>query len=1046
MILEDAPAAQKAQSRAGLRGPAALAQMQKIRAAQGAVLAELQHRKVPVTFASQALVNAIFVHTTRETALTLRDIAGVAHVVYLPPIKRDLNTAVGLVNVPNAWNALGGPANAGAGVKIGIIDTGIDQNHPGFQDSSLQPPSGFPKGDSAYTNSKVIVARSYVSLLSDTDPAYSTPDDTTPRDRVGHGTGIAMIAAGVQNTGPAATIQGVAPKAFLGNYKVFGSPGVNDYTNDAAVVQALNDAFDDGMDIVTLSLNGGNAATYAPLDQSAANCGGACDVIAQAVENAVSMGLTVVASAGNDGNAGVLPVTLDSLHTPGTAPSAITVGASTNAHVFYQAVHAGGPNVPSSLQNLHALFGDGPQPQAAISGPVVDVAQLGNDGLACSSLPTGSLGGKIALVQRGTCVFSDKINNAQTAGAVGVIIYQSSGIDTIYSSLGAQDTGIPAVMIGNTDGGVLKSYVDANPGATATLDPARTAVNSTPNQVAAFSSHGPSIGSFGSTPTFVIKPELVAPGDNLYTATQKLDPNGDAYDATGYTNVSGTSYPVPMVAGAVAMAKQKNSNLNTPGRLKSAVVNTATQDVTDAGGKARVNAVGAGKLSAADALNVAATIEPATLSFGNITTSTMSSNLTLKVTNVGSSAATYNFVVVVTDPNASVSVSPSSLTLQPGTYQGVMVSLNGNRPPAGTYEGSIQVTAQVAGQTAGPILQVPYLYMVGSGIPTDIFPVINGSFIGAPGDTNWLIGFKLIDQYGVPIVSQPVTFGVQAGGGTISLADSATDRTGIAAAGVNLGSQTGDQIFTATAGGLKVTFNGYAQALPAIPNNSVVDAASFKTGQGFAPGSYISIFGSNLTSGATAQNSTSSLPVSLASVSVSFDGGGLSLPGHLSYAGPGQINVQVPWEFQGQTTVSMKVTLYGRGGLTSNTYNVPLATYSPGVFGVVDQNGGIIGQGGVATRGKTILVFANGLGAVSNQPNSGDPGPVPPQPLAQCSVYPSVAIGGSTAKVDFCGLAPGFVGLYQMNVEVPAGAPTGTQPLVVTVNNVSSQAVNLPVQ
>jgi uncharacterized protein (TIGR03437 family) len=336
--------------------------------------------------------------------------------------------------------------------------------------------------------------------------------------------------------------------------------------------------------------------------------------------------------------------------------------------------------------------------------------------------------------------------------------------------------------------------------------------------------------------------------------------------------------------------------------------------------------------------------------------------------------------------------------------------------------------------------------MVGSGIPTDIFPVINGSFIGAPGDTNWLIGFKLIDQYGVPIASQPVTFGVQAGGGTISQADSATDRTGIAAAFVNLGSQTGDQIFTATAGGLTVTFNGYAQALPTIPNNSVVDAASFKTGQGFAPGSYVTIFGSNLTSGSTAQNSTSSLPVSLASVSVSFDGGGLSLPGHLSYVSAGQINAQIPWEFQGQTTVSMKVTVYGRGGLTSNTYNVPLATYSPGVFGVVDQHGGIIGQGGVATRGQTILVFANGLGAVSNQPNSGDPGPAPPQPLAYCSVTPSVAIGGSTAKVDFCGLAPGFVGLYQMNVEVPAGAPTGTQPLVVTVNNVSSQAVNLPVQ
>ena len=62
-------------------------------------------------------------------------------------------------------------------------------------------------------------------MLVDPDPIYSTPDDLSPRDRQGHGTAIAMIAAGVQNAGPLATITGVAPKAFLGNYKVFGSPG-----------------------------------------------------------------------------------------------------------------------------------------------------------------------------------------------------------------------------------------------------------------------------------------------------------------------------------------------------------------------------------------------------------------------------------------------------------------------------------------------------------------------------------------------------------------------------------------------------------------------------------------------------------------------------------------------------------------------------------------------------------------------------------------------------------------------------------------------------
>src|SRR5262249_19412174 len=146
---------------------------------------------------------------------------GVAHVVRTPRLHMELDRAINLQNVPAAWSAVGGASNAGAGIKIGIIDSGIDQNHPGFQDASLKPPAGFPKGDANYTNSKVIVARSYVASLSSTDVRFSAPDDTTPRDRVGHGTAIAMIAAGAQNTGPGGTIQGVAPKSFLGNYKIF---------------------------------------------------------------------------------------------------------------------------------------------------------------------------------------------------------------------------------------------------------------------------------------------------------------------------------------------------------------------------------------------------------------------------------------------------------------------------------------------------------------------------------------------------------------------------------------------------------------------------------------------------------------------------------------------------------------------------------------------------------------------------------------------------------------------------------------------------------
>jgi minor extracellular serine protease Vpr len=484
----------------------------------------------------------------------------------------------------------------------------------------------------------------------------------------------------------------------------------------------------------------------------------------------------------------------------------------------------------------------------------------------------------------------------------------------------------------------------------------------------------------------------------------------------------------------VAMVKQKNSKW-APAQLKSAVVNTAsTADILDStGNAARVAAVGAGKLKADDALNVAATLSPATLSFGLVTATTVSTNLTLNITNVSAATATFTFAVQPRDTSsATVSVSPTTLMLTPGQTNSVTVSLNGTRPGPGSYEGSIAVTG------AGPALHVPYQYLIGSGVPADIYPVFNGSFTGGPGDTGWLIGFRVVDQYGIPVANQPVTFQVAAGGGAITLADAQTDVFGGAGADVNLGPNPGAQTFTATAGSLSIQFARFARNYPSISNTGVVDAATNQAGKGLAPGSYISIYGSDL-SDATQYFSTASLPVSLSNVAVSFDGGGMSLPGHLSFVSPGQVNVQIPWEFQGQSSVQMKVTALGY--MSSFLYTVPLATYSPGVFAVVDSQSGAVGS---ATHGDTVVIYMNGLGPVSGTPASGTPSPA--QPLSNTGVLPTVTIGGSTAQVNFSGLTPGSIGLYQVNAVIPANAPTGSQPLVVTIGGVASKTVNLTVQ
>ena len=374
------------------------------------------------------------------------------------------------------------------------------------------------------------------------------------------------------------------------------------------------------------------------------------------------------------------------------------------------------------------------------------------------------------------------------------------------------------------------------------------------------------------------------------------------------------------------------------------------------------------------------------------------------------------------------------------------VRLTGSQPAPGSYEGFIVVTG------AGPALRIPYQYLVGSGVPADAFPIGNGGFAGGTNDTDWELDLRVVDQFGVPVVGTPVTFNVLQGGGKITGGDAQSFALGEAAAFVNLGPNQGDQLFNATipAGGLTVPFNGFARVYPTIPPGGVVNGATFVVGQGLAAGSYITIMGTAL-SDATQAESTTSLPVALSDVSVSFDGGGLSLPGHISYVSPGQINVQIPWEFQGQTSVAMKVTV---SALPSNVYSVPLAAYSPGILEYNDNgrlsavaqdiNFKLIGHANPAQRGKAIQIYMIGLGPVSNQPASGEPSPA--QPLAMTNVTPSVSIGGSAAQVIFSGLTPQNVGLYQVNVIVPNDAPTGNQPLLITVNGINAKTTTVLVQ
>jgi uncharacterized protein (TIGR03437 family) len=1048
LILEDPPVAARFPSPASRQGRESANYRTQIEGKQRALRTELAARKIQVVGSVSTVLNALFVIAPKERVAELKSLPGVKAVVPSRRFQHELNRATQLLDAPGAWNALGGIQNAGSGIKIAILDSGIDQTHPAFQDDSLPMPSGFPicnGSDCSYTNNKVIVARSYVQqLAAGTAPnpaADSRPDDYSPRDRDGHGTAVASCAAGEVNTG-LVTFSGFAPKAYLGNYKIYGSPGVNDSTTDAVIIQAIEDAYNDGMDVISFS--SGSPAFSGPLDSGAA-CGNddgvPCDLVAQTFETLARQGLTIIAAAGNMGADGVNPnlPSYGTISSPADAPSVIAVGAATNSHAFTPVVSAADPNAPSTVQKISADPGDAFVPHGTVTGTLVDVTQLGDDGFACSPLPAASLVGAIALIERNNCSFATKTDNAENAGALGVIFYMADSSPTI-SPGGLSAFAIPAVMISNAAGISFKSYAESNPGSAVSIVPAGIEQDAQADEVAFFSSIGPTTGDG------FLKPDLLGIGTSVYMAGENYDLAGELYSSDRYVVADGTSFSTPMVAGAAALVKQQHPAF-TAAQVKAALSNTAAASVqTDDGGNpVDVRSTGSGLLDAGASVTTTVTAVPSNISFGVVTSQSLGNNQQLQVTNAGAGPVNLNIAVSATvpSPNASVQLDRSSLALNPGASGTVNVSLRGSLPPAGSYSGVITL------QGDGVSLRVPYLYLVGNGSAANLIPLTGASFDGTVGGAipDGIISFKLVDPYGVPVTGAPVRF--TARGGTIQNADSVTDQYGIAAAVPVLGPSPGDVLFTATAGGLRAQFSGFARPQPTIDDGGILDAANSSPSTAVAPGSYIVITGSGL-SDFTDYAESAILPLAIDQAFVSFDvpSAGISVPGHLTFASPNQLIVQVPWELQGQSSALVKVTIdYSTG----NVVTVPLSDYSPAVFqgssitpAARNLSGAPISSNNPAVRGQDIQVFANGLGPLTNQPASGEPATA--SPLATTTTVPLVSIGNQQASVSSSSLAPGLAGVYQVTVTVPTNLDPGMQPVVIAIGGKTSSPVNIPVQ
>lgn len=471
----------------------------------------------------------------------------------------------------------------GEDVIVGIVDTGINPEHPSFSDqtdfSNATGASG--KRTLAYgpapsdwygdcisgeqwsqddCNNKLIGARWYVSGFSAHGASGITPDQMySIRDTDGHGSHTAGTAAG--NEGPMNSINGepvsgIAPRARIAAYKVCWIGGCAGADSAAAIDQAVAD----GVDVINFSIGGPSTVFAGPEDI--------------AFLFAADAGVFVATSNGNDG-----PGT-QTTGTPAGVPWLTAVGATQDNEVFALTLEVDAPLSDSYLGlegSSEVQFSD----TGDISGDIVSADPHNG----CSALSnSGDIAGKIALVIRGVCAFSDKYNNAAAAGATAIVVYNdganASRVAPIIMS--APGTTIPGMMIAHPDG-VL---IDATAGTSGLVGPSTQI--SGDNRIAGFSSRGPNGGAMD-----VIKPDVAAPGVSIIAA---------GAGANGYIRISGTSMASPHVAGAFALLKEAHPDWSAA-MAKSALMTSGRQNLLKTFGPDDADPfdIGAGHIVPADA-------------------------------------------------------------------------------------------------------------------------------------------------------------------------------------------------------------------------------------------------------------------------------------------------------------------------------------------------------------------------------------------------------------------------------------------------------------
>lgn len=737
---------------------AAGARLDSIAAAQaevGPLLAGLGAREV---YRVGRALNGIAVLATPEQAATFRRLPGVKAVRPIEPEVLHNRTSVPFIGAPALWQSATPIAAGlkGQGVRIGIIDTGIDYLHGGFggtgvladyqqaatdsADWTANPRSGPGRFPTAKIAGGWDFAGDSYSAGLGTPPA----PDPNPMDCNGHGSHVAGTAAGFGVTAAGTTYTGaynatdpystaprigpgVAPEAKLYALRVFGCGGSTALTAQAidwAIDPNGDGDFSDRLDVINMSLG--------------SSFGNPNDVSADASDNAARAGVIVVTSAGNSGD------TYFVSGSPGSAGRAIAVANTTDpaSGAFLRV------NPPASLAGDYAAgtAAYGPSlADVAITGDVV----LTDDGTApltdgCQAL-VGFPAGAVALVDRGTCSFKTKTLNAQNAGAIAVIIANNAAGDP--PGLGDDATivtpiTIPTISVTLATGTAIKAALGS--------ETVNASLLSGGDSINASSSRGPR-----NAVPIRLKPDVAAPGTNIPSVQTGRVCTGTApstgcivSDATGYIagnaslTISGTSMSAPHVAGLMGLLRQLHPDW-TVEQLKALLMNYSLHDVFQyaggVGAKIGAGRVGAGRVdapaAAAGPLIAFAGDErgAVSVSFDGEVAGVMQQTRTVHVVNFGVSAAILDlgFVSSVDAPGVSFSVAgPTTVSVPADGFASFDVRMTADAsqmdfsadPTVATTQGGIArfrlseeaayltltpVTPDLALNNGGPLLRLP---------------------------------------------------------------------------------------------------------------------------------------------------------------------------------------------------------------------------------------------------------------------------------------------------------------------------------------------------